>query len=404
MLINIEKIKIKDRIRKDFGNIQELADDIKENGLINPPVITPDTYELITGERRIRAMKLLGYKQVEVRPMAVKDAEHQLNLEISENEARKDFSKSERIDYARRLERIESLKAEKRMRAGKFDPRQISDKGKRTDEIVSEKIGIGSRDTYRKEKYIVDNQTSLSPEEFANWDEGKLSTNKAFMKIKDEKKFLEERIRKLELANQNLQNYEKLTEMIPELEVLVDTGIVTKDAALALINNLSEKELAEFIESIPTDKKYSQAQMDEEIRKYKNRISELIQQKAKTEIIEIQVDKPETLSKIKDLEEKLEMKTSENEKMSSVLIQKEKMINEAIGLSTNYQLTSHCSEITLKMLSFVKEMAQYDYMAESFNEIPIATRIEYEKCIKSVKKWADRILETINQEKEIIDL
>lgn len=90
--------------------------------------------------------------------------------------------------------------------------------------------------------------------------------------------------------------------------------------------------------------------------------------------------------------------------MSSTLIEKEKMINEAIGASTNYQLTSHCSEITLKMLSFVKEMAQYDYMAESFNEIPIATRIEYEKCIKSVKKWADRILETINEEKEIIEM
>ena len=64
------------------------------------------------------------------------------------------------------------------------------------------------------------------------------------------------------------------------------------------------------------------------------------------------------------------------------------LVREKLGLSTNYQLTSHCSEITLKMLSFVKEMAQYDYMAESFNEIPIATRIEYEKCIKSVKKCA----------------
>lgn len=405
MLINIEKIKIKDRIRKDFGNIQELADDIKENGLINPPVITPDTYELITGERRIRAMKLLGYKQVEVRPMAVKDAEHQLNLEISENEARKDFSKSERIDYARRLERIESLKAEKRKVATQFGgDGNISTTVGATRDLVAYKLGIGSGKQYEKEKYIVDNQTSLSPEEFANWDEGKLSTNKAFLKIKEEKESLEEYIRKLEHANQNMQNYEKLTKMIPELEALVDTGIVTKDATLALINNLSEKELEEFIESIPTDKKYTQVQMDEEIRKYKNRISELIQQKAKTEIIEIQVDKPETLSKIKELEEKLEKKTSENEKMSSVLIQKEKMINEAIGLSTNYQLTSHCSEITLKMLSFVKEMAQYDYMAESFNEIPIATRIEYEKCIKSVKKWADRILETINQEKEIIDL
>ena len=48
MLINIEDVKITDRIRKDFGDIQELADDIKENGLINPPVVTPDTYDPIS--------------------------------------------------------------------------------------------------------------------------------------------------------------------------------------------------------------------------------------------------------------------------------------------------------------------------------------------------------------------
>ncbi len=47
--------------------------------------------------------------------MAVKkDAEHKLELEILENEVRKDFSKAERIDCARRLERIESLKAKER--------------------------------------------------------------------------------------------------------------------------------------------------------------------------------------------------------------------------------------------------------------------------------------------------
>lgn len=58
-----------------------------------------------------RAVYILGYEQIEVRPMAVKDAEHQLNLEISENEARKDFSKAERI---------ESLKAENRKSATQF--------------------------------------------------------------------------------------------------------------------------------------------------------------------------------------------------------------------------------------------------------------------------------------------
>ncbi len=334
--------------------------------------------------------------------MAVKDAEHQLNLEISENETRKDFSKAERIDYARRLDRIESLKAKERMSDGGKGC-QISDT-LRTDESVAEKLGIGSRDTYRKEKYIVDNRSSLSPEDFADWDEGKLSTNKAFKKIKAEKELLEKKMKDIEALQQTLENYDMLTKMIPELEDLINTGIVTKDTALAMMKNLSEKEQKEFIDSIPTDKKYTEKQMDEEIQKYKNRISELVQQKTKTETVEIQVDKPETLTKIKDLEEKLDKKTKENEKMSSTLIEKERMINQAIGSSTNYQLTSHCSEITLKMLDFIKEMAQYDYMAESFNEIPIATRIEYEKCIKSVKKWADRILETINNEKEIIEM
>ena len=39
-------------------------------------------------------------------------------------------------------------------------------------EIVAQKTGIGSKDTYRKEKYIYENQSSLTPEDFADWDEG----------------------------------------------------------------------------------------------------------------------------------------------------------------------------------------------------------------------------------------
>lgn len=54
-------------------------------------------------------------------------------------------------------------------------------------DIVASKLNIGSGKQYEKEKYIVDNQESLSPEDFADWDEGKLSTNKAFKKIKAEK-------------------------------------------------------------------------------------------------------------------------------------------------------------------------------------------------------------------------
>lgn len=38
-----------------------------------------------------------------------------------------------------------------------------------------------------------------------------------------------------------LNNYKKLTELIPELEDLVDTGIVTPTTALAMMCNLSEE-------------------------------------------------------------------------------------------------------------------------------------------------------------------
>lgn len=43
------------------------------------------------------------------------------------------------------------------------------------------------------------------------------------------------------ISRQQLQNYKKLTEMIPELEELVDTGITTATTALAMMRNLSEQ-------------------------------------------------------------------------------------------------------------------------------------------------------------------
>ncbi|WP_044296248.1 ParB N-terminal domain-containing protein [Robinsoniella peoriensis] len=360
MLLDINKIKVSDRIRKDFGNIQELADDIKENGLINPPVVTPDTFELIAGERRLRAMQLLAYKQIEVRPMAVKDAEHALNLEISENETRKDFSKAERIDYARRLERVESLKAKDRQgsRTDIVENFPQCYDGK-TRDMVAEKLGIGSGKQYEKEKFIVDNKESLTPDDFADWDEGKISTNKAFIKIKAEKERLESENKKLKETTSKISIFEQ--------EISKNT---------------------------------------EEQQRLKNRISELVQKSSKTTVVthEIEVDRPETLSQIKALQDELKKKSTEYSKLYQKYIEENKLVAAAMGTSTNYQLISKCSAITLKMLNFVKEMAPYDYMAESFNEIPDATRIEYEKCIKSVKKWADRILDTINCESKIIDM
>ena len=184
--VNISEIKITDRIRKDFGNIQELADDIEKNGLINPPVVTPDLV-LIAGERRIRACSLLGWERIEVKIMTVRDYEHQLRLEISENENRKEFTFSERVEWARRLEQVEKLKAKERqaiigshnlgLEVENFPP---LDKGKVRDK-VAELVGFGSGKQYEKAKFIADH---ADPEIIQKLNEEKISINRAYQETK----------------------------------------------------------------------------------------------------------------------------------------------------------------------------------------------------------------------------
>ena len=353
--ININELKPHPRNNEFFDDItgdkwQELLDSIRKRidegkrGNIEPIVITQDKV-IVAGHQRVRAFEELGISTIEAE-IRLYDSDDEILLDLLESNIRRrgDVGGSAR-KMGLRIRELERL--------------------------------YGIRDGSYGKRSLEPNNSALKQEDIAS---------------------------QMGISVDTLQNYKLLSDMIPELSDLVDTGIVTKTTALAMMRNLSEKEQEELIASLPSNKKYTQVQMDEEIQKYKNRISELIQQGTKTKTVEVQVDKPETLNKIKSLEDKLDKKIKENEKMSSTLIEKERMINQAIGTSTNYQLTSHCSEITLKMLNFVKEMAQYDYMAESFNEIPIATRIEYEKCIKSVKKWADRILETIDTEKNIIEM
>lgn len=107
----------------------------------------------------------------------------------SRNDVRKAFSKSERVDYMYRLMRIEKEKAKERQNLG-----LKSDEGSRADDATAEAFGIG-RDTMRKEMQIVENKNILDPKDFADWDEGKLSTNKAYQQMKARMKYLKEFIK-----------------------------------------------------------------------------------------------------------------------------------------------------------------------------------------------------------------
>ncbi|MBP3885942.1 MAG: ParB N-terminal domain-containing protein [Olsenella sp.] len=222
MLVDIDKIIVGDRIRRDFGDIQELADDIKQNTLLNALVVTPNgegTYLLIAGERRLRACKMLGYKAVTVNSVGVEDAERALRMEISENECRKEFTMTERLAYADKLQAIKAAEANARMLAGKANPTPNSAEGQKgeTRDAVASAIGMG-HETLRQARIIADNADLLDPADFADWDEGKLSTNKAFQRIKAAQKQAEQ---ERNAANERVAGLQSdLADALQEIEAL----------------------------------------------------------------------------------------------------------------------------------------------------------------------------------------
>lgn len=102
-------------------DISDLASSIKELGLIQPITVKQDqdNYELISGERRLRAFKQLSIKTI---PAYVRNANDQTSLEMAlvENIQRKDLDPIEiAISYSRLIDELNLSQDEMSKRVGK---------------------------------------------------------------------------------------------------------------------------------------------------------------------------------------------------------------------------------------------------------------------------------------------
>jgi ParB family chromosome partitioning protein len=104
---NIEANPWQPRSKFDEQALEELADSIKEIGIIQPVTVRlleNGNYQLITGERRFRAAKKLGLKKI---PAYVRHAEdlNMLEMALVENIQREDLDSIEvAISYQRLIE------------------------------------------------------------------------------------------------------------------------------------------------------------------------------------------------------------------------------------------------------------------------------------------------------------
>ena len=119
LAISIDDIIVADRLRYEMGDVQSLANSIKEFGILQPAVIVHELnnkgkYRLVAGGRRLAALRLLGVGFLEIGThVLVKDEpaynhERDRNLllksmELEENLKRKDMTWAEQIEAKRQL-------------------------------------------------------------------------------------------------------------------------------------------------------------------------------------------------------------------------------------------------------------------------------------------------------------
>ena len=107
MLINIDEIKIKKRVRKDLGDLETLKDSLRRYGLLSPITINTRN-ELVAGQRRLESAKQLGWTTITANVVDAEDKIGQLEMELEENTQRLPFTDEELLAGYNALEKLKN--------------------------------------------------------------------------------------------------------------------------------------------------------------------------------------------------------------------------------------------------------------------------------------------------------
>lgn len=347
--ININELKPHPRNNEFFDdmtgeNWDAFLESVKSSGVIEPIVITGDKY-IISGHQRVRACKELGIKTIlaDCKPYYLNDNYDVVLKDLIETNIRQ---------------------------------RGIGNTNQR-------KMGLCIKELDRI--YGIREGSS-----------GKVSSNLESNNFTPKNE--EELLKSLGLGvtRQTIQNYKKLTEMIPELEELVDTGIATPTTALAIMRNLSEEEQLEMISSLDTTKKITQKQ----VQQYVDEIRELKSNPPKPS------DYDSTKKELQDYKFDYKQLKLQFDKKVSELQSLRKQIETMNDNTPQTQYEKKLKDSTLlfctKIANFIEQVGGYIWLTDKINEIPELEREGYIRSVHAIKSWSDTMEYNINNKvKEI---
>lgn len=325
---DVNELKEHPRNQEFFDDIsgdewKDFLQSIKTSGVIEPIVITQNKV-IVSGHQRVRACKELGIPTIMAEMRDYKDEDEILKALLETNLRQRGTVGGSVKQIGRRIMELERLYG-------------IQHGGDRRSKV-----------------------------------------EKSPLKESSQPKTQEELASMLGISLDTLKNYKTLTQMIPELEELVDTGIVSKSAALAVLKELDTNEQEQLISALDVTHRITGKEIQEAIKDMKADYDDLEEQiKEKNEQI---TEKKQT---IKDLQDQIAS-------MNATQDERKKMIVDASLV--------FCSRAD----SFLRDVGGYVWLTDSIKELPEADQEVYRRAIDRLGEWIAELNYKLNNTQEVI--
>ena len=146
-----------------------------------------------------------------------------------------------------------------------------------------------------------------------------------------------------------LQNYKKLTELVPELQDWVETGILAPTTAIALIKYMSPNEQEDFVKSMDITQKITKR----EVQQYIDRIKQLESNNPKVKELENQISELKSEKNI--LERKVKLNQEESDKYNKLKSEIEFLTKQKSDLGRQIDSATELAGLTVRLQKLLED-------------------------------------------------
>ena len=146
-----------------------------------------------------------------------------------------------------------------------------------------------------------------------------------------------------------LNNYKKLTELVPELQDWVETGILAPTTAIALIKYMSPSEQEDFVKSMDVTQKITK----KEVQQYIDKIKQLETNNPKVKELENQISELKTEKNM--LERKARLNQEESDKYNKLKSEIEFLTKQKSDLGRQIDSATELAGLTVRLQKLLED-------------------------------------------------